>query len=127
MHESPCDPKSEIVDMLLNALSERDFMDQGHAKRLLPSDTVYIKTKSVNGIVVKEGSINSHSAILARAFGVLAISNIDKSIKLINNKDELILDGEKGIAIVRPSKNDKVKYQENDRRKERKLSISIAE
>ena len=88
---------------------------------------MYIKTKSVNGIVVKEGSINSHSAILARAFGVLAISNIDKSIKLINNKDELILDGEKGIAIVLPSKNDKVKYQENDRRKERKLSISIAE
>jgi len=81
------------------------------AKRLLPSDTVYIKTKSVNGIVVKEGSINSHSAILARAFGVPAISNIDKSIELINNKDELILDGEKGIAIVRPSKKDKAKYK----------------
>jgi phosphoenolpyruvate-protein phosphotransferase len=94
------------------------------AKRLLPSDTVYIKTKSVNGIVVKEGSINSHSAILARAFGVPAISNIDKSIGLINDKDELILDGEKGIAIVRPSKKDKAKYKKkinNAARKETKV------
>jgi len=81
------------------------------AKKLLPSDTVYIKTKSVNGIVVKEGSINSHSAILARAFGVPALSKIDKAIELINNNDELILDGEKGIAIVRPNKKDKAKYK----------------
>lgn len=81
------------------------------AKKLLPSDTVHIKTKSVNGFVVKEGSINSHSAILARAFGVPAISKINKPIELINNDDELILDGEKGIAIVRPNKKDKAEYK----------------
>ncbi|MFC1590265.1 phosphoenolpyruvate--protein phosphotransferase [Candidatus Omnitrophota bacterium] len=96
------------------------------AKILLPSDTVYIKTKNVKGIVVKKGSSNSHSAILARAFGVPAISNIDKSIDVINNKDEIILDGEKGIAIVRPSKNDKDKYKTKIRLAARKDIRAIA-
>ncbi|MFC2149237.1 phosphoenolpyruvate--protein phosphotransferase [Candidatus Auribacterota bacterium] len=97
------------------------------AKRLLPSDTVYIKTKSVNGIAVKEGSINSHSAILARAFGVPAISNIDidKEIELINNNDELILDGKKGIVIVRPSEDDKHIYNRKIKDAARKQAKAI--
>jgi len=80
------------------------------AKRLLPSDTVHMKAKSVKGIMVKEGSRNSHSAILARALGVPAISNAGNVYESINNKDELIVDGEKGRVIVCPGKADKSRY-----------------
>ena len=80
------------------------------AARLLPSDTVHMKAKSVKGIVVKKGSRNSHSAILARALGVPAISNIGREYELINSKDKIIIDGEKGIVITYPTEKDKSRY-----------------
>jgi phosphotransferase system enzyme I (PtsI) len=63
---------------------------------------------------------------LARAFGVPAISNIDKPIGLISDKDELILDGEKGITIVRPSVKDKDEYKKKIDNAARKGAEAIA-
>lgn len=80
------------------------------SRRLLPSDTVHMKAKSVKGIVVKEGSQNSHSAILAKALGVPAISNIGSEYESIKSKDKIIIDGGKGIVITYPTEKDKSRY-----------------
>ncbi|HHD82758.1 MAG TPA: phosphoenolpyruvate--protein phosphotransferase, partial [Bacteroidetes bacterium] len=81
------------------------------AKRLLPSDTVHLKRESLKGIVVEEGSHHSHSALLARAFGITAIANIKEGMSQIHNGDDLILDGKNGIVIVNPTKDDKSEYE----------------
>lgn len=82
------------------------------ASRLLPSDTVHIKGKNAKGIFVEHGSKNSHSAILARNLGVPAVANPTDPLSLIEEGDEIILDGEKGLVIVCPDENDKKVYRE---------------
>ncbi|MBD3426841.1 MAG: phosphoenolpyruvate--protein phosphotransferase [Candidatus Omnitrophica bacterium] len=76
------------------------------ASRLLPSDTVHIKGKNAKGIFVENGSRNSHSAILARNLGIPAVANPRQSIYSIEEGASLILDGEKGVAIVNPDQDD---------------------
>ena len=65
------------------------------ASRLLPSDTVHMKGKNAKGIFVEHGSRNSHSAILARNLGIPAVANPSDSLQLIDEGEELILDGKK--------------------------------
>jgi len=93
------------------------------ASRLLPSDTVHIKGKNAKGVLVENGSKNSHSAILARNLGIPAVANPSDSLKLIDEGDDLIIDGEKGLIVVNPNENDKKFYREqilNAKEKEEK-------
>jgi phosphotransferase system enzyme I (PtsI) len=80
------------------------------AARLLPSDTIHIKGKNAKGLFVVHGSKNSHSAILARNLGIPAVANPSEPLRF-NEEDEIILDGEKGIAIVCPDEKDKKFYR----------------
>jgi phosphotransferase system enzyme I (PtsI) len=77
------------------------------SKRLLPSDTVYLKYKNVKGIIVEEGSVASHSAILARALGVPAISGLDRLVSEFTRGEELLLLGDEGVVIVNPTDEEK--------------------
>ncbi len=81
------------------------------AKRLLPSDTVHMKRESLKGVVVEEGSAHSHSALLARAFGLTAISNVNSALRRIHNGDDLLLDGKAGTIIINPTKEDLREYE----------------
>ncbi|MDP8265890.1 MAG: phosphoenolpyruvate--protein phosphotransferase, partial [Candidatus Aceula meridiana] len=76
------------------------------AKRLLPSDTVNLNRKNVQGILLEEGGYNSHSAILARGLGVPAIYCQNESILNIKRKTALLLDGERGKVVVNPDKKE---------------------
>lgn len=82
------------------------------AKRLLPSDTVHMKRESLKGIVVEEGSEHSHSALLARAFGLTAIANVNNALSQIHNGDELLLDGKNGTIIINPTEEDLHKFED---------------
>lgn len=82
------------------------------AKRLLPSDTVHMKRECLKGIVVEEGSAHSHSALLARAFGITAIANVKDISKYIHNGDELLLDGKNGQIIIYPCKEDIQEFED---------------
>jgi phosphotransferase system enzyme I (PtsI) len=73
------------------------------ARRLLPSDTVHMKRENLKGVVVEEGSAHSHSALLARAFGITAVANVAHACDQIRNGDDLLLDGERGKVIVHPT------------------------
>jgi phosphotransferase system enzyme I (PtsI) len=78
------------------------------AKQLLPSDTVHIHRRNVRGILVEVGGYNSHSAILARALAVPAITHIPDLMDVIRTGQELILDGDTGEVILFPTEADKI-------------------
>ncbi|MBD3426429.1 MAG: phosphoenolpyruvate--protein phosphotransferase [Candidatus Omnitrophica bacterium] len=82
------------------------------ARRLLPSDTVRLKRKNVNGIVVEQGSPVSHSAIIARSLGIPGVAEVKGALGEINRGDELILDGYKGTVIKNPTGKEKTFYGE---------------
>lgn len=72
------------------------------AKRLLPSDTVFLSRKTTVGSVVEFGGDGSHAALLTREMGVPAVSGIPNLLKHVFQKDVLLVDGFSGSVIVNP-------------------------
>ncbi len=54
------------------------------------------------GFVIDKGGSNSHTAILARSMNVATVVGIPMASRLIEDGDNLILDGETGVVIVDP-------------------------
>ena len=73
------------------------------ADDLLPSDISKLEETSVQGVILKETSINSHTAILLRASGITSLIADTSQITL--NK-EIILDTIAGVVVCSPEKND---------------------
>lgn len=72
------------------------------AHELLPSDTLTMDKRMVKGIATDAGGRTSHTAILARAFEIPAVLGLRNITAEVRNGDMVIIDGGKGIVIVRP-------------------------
>ncbi|HEY9055131.1 MAG TPA: phosphoenolpyruvate--protein phosphotransferase [Rectinemataceae bacterium] len=72
------------------------------ARELLPSDMVGMARGKVKGIVTESGGRTSHAAILARAFQIPAVLGIGPFIGDVKPYMPIIVDGEKGLAILDP-------------------------
>ncbi len=79
---------------------------------LAPSDTVTMNRRHVLGFVTEQGSVNSHTAILARAFGVPAIVGIEGTVIDITTLTPSILDGYTGKLILNPTAQTLQRYQQ---------------
>lgn len=69
---------------------------------LAPSETASMNRRHVMGFVTEQGSVNSHTAILARSFGIPAIVGLDEAIIDIVTLTPAILDGYSGKLILNP-------------------------
>lgn len=79
---------------------------------LSPSDTVTMNRRHVMGFATEQGSVNSHTAILARSFGVPAIVGIDGTVIDITTLAPAILDGYSGKLILHPSEETLRRYRQ---------------
>lgn len=79
---------------------------------LSPSDTVTLDRQQVLGFATEQGSINSHTAILARSLGIPAIFGLKKSIVDIESMTLSILDGSSGKLILNPTPKSLKHYQD---------------
>ena len=70
---------------------------------LSPSDTASMNRRHVLGFATEQGSVNSHTAILARALGIPAVLGLDGSVIDIKALTPAILDGYTGKLILNPS------------------------
>ena len=68
--------------------------------------------KNVVGIITEVGGVTSHSAILARALEIPAVLSIENCTTSLQDKEHAIVDGEKGIVIINPSKEQLDEYEE---------------
>jgi phosphocarrier protein FPr len=73
------------------------------ANDLLPSEIALLSETKVQGVVLKETSINSHTAILLRASGIPSL--IADTSKIPLNK-EILLDSFAGLVVSTPSNED---------------------
>ncbi|MBD3379808.1 MAG: phosphoenolpyruvate--protein phosphotransferase [Candidatus Omnitrophica bacterium] len=98
------------------------------AKRLLPSDTARLKRSNVKGIIVEQGSDVSHSAIIARALGIPAVTELQNATGIIATKSKIILDGYESIVIKEPTSGELKTYRKKIReiRKEETARIKRA-
>lgn len=78
---------------------------------LLPSDTLLMNKWMVKGIAMDAGGRTSHTAILARSFGIPAILGLRRITKEVSDGDLLIIDGQAGLVIVNPDKETLKRYK----------------
>ncbi|MCF6244263.1 MAG: HPr family phosphocarrier protein [Sulfurovum sp.] len=73
------------------------------ANDLLPSEITQISNSSVQGVLLKNTSMNSHTAILLRSAGIPSLIMDTKQIPL---NQTIILDASSGVVVLSPDKED---------------------
>lgn len=87
------------------------------AHDISPSEATLINPKSVLGIAVEIGGRTSHTAITARALEIPAVLGVEGLISKVGAEDELLIDGDRGIVIVKPTAS-RIQQYETTRRKD---------
>jgi phosphotransferase system enzyme I (PtsI) len=86
---------------------------------LNPSDTAAMDRNHVLGFATEVGSINSHTAILARSLGIPAIVGLQNAIFNLHALSPAILDGYTGKLIINPSEETRDRYEDLQQEKTR--------
>lgn len=61
--------------------------------------------KGLRGIVLEQGSVGSHAAIIARAWAIPMVIHADNITREALNGDPILVDGDQGVAHLRPDDN----------------------
>ncbi len=73
------------------------------AHDLSPADTVQMDKGKIIGFVTDVGSWTAHTAILARSLGIPAVVGLETATSMIPNDLPMIIDGNAGTVILKPS------------------------
>jgi phosphotransferase system enzyme I (PtsI) len=99
----------------LDELTEKSIVI---AYDLSPSDTAMMHKGRVIGFATDIGGRTSHTAIMAKSLEIPAVVGLEKVTDMVQNGDQVILDGIHGIVIVNPNKNFLAKYQKEKKKYE---------
>lgn len=118
LRERTVDIEDVAQRVLRNFSDEGDSRPQGPevshilvAYDLAPSDTASMNRKHVLGFATEQGSVNSHTAILARAFGIPAVVGLEGAVIDVIALAPAILDGYTGKLILHPTAETLERYK----------------
>ena len=74
------------------------------ARRLLPSDTVFLSRSSTVGVLAEFAGPAAHAALLARELGIPCVGGISDLLETVHTGDVVLVDGTTGIAVINPSR-----------------------
>ena len=72
------------------------------AHAMKTSDTIVLSKRKIAGLVLTEGGVSSHVAILAKSFGVPCVVGIEDVTGQIQDGEQVIVDGERGEILLSP-------------------------
>ena len=72
------------------------------ARRLLPSDTVFLSRSSTVAVLAEFAGPAAHAALLARELGIPCVGGIPKLIETLHTGDVVIVNGTEGTAVIHP-------------------------
>ena len=70
------------------------------ADDLTPADTVVMQNQNIAGFITELGGPLSHTAILARSLGIPAVVGIQSARSLLQQEEQLVLDGSNGMVLA---------------------------
>src|SRR6185369_13165748 len=79
--------------------------------RMTPSLVVELKARGALGIASELGGVTSHGVLLARALGVPAVTGITSLSHRVLAGELLVIDGDEGRVVVRPTDETRADYQ----------------
>ncbi|MEM1354651.1 MAG: phosphoenolpyruvate--protein phosphotransferase [Planctomycetota bacterium] len=85
------------------------------AHDLTPSQTAGLNRKMVKAIAIDIGGRTSHTAIIAHALGIPAVVGLKDITRIVASGDTVIVDGNRGAAIVEPDAGQLLEYRQEAR------------
>jgi phosphoenolpyruvate-protein phosphotransferase len=80
--------------------------------RTTPSLVVELKAAGACGIASEVGGATTHGVLLARALGIPAVTGVEALTHQVAGGDLVIVDGDAGVVVLRPSAETRVRYEE---------------
>lgn len=113
----------DIEDRLLRILGGEKRETLGHLKEevvliahdLTPSEAASLDTASIKGFATEVGGRTSHTAILARTLGIPGVVGLGRITTDVYQGDPVIIDGNRGIVIIRPDEDTLEEYQKKEK------------
>ena len=90
------------------------------ARNMGPAALLDYDRKRLRGLVLEEGTTNSHVAIVARALGIPAVGEVANAVGIADPNDAVIVDGTSGSIYFRPSAEVESAYAERVRLRARR-------
>jgi phosphotransferase system enzyme I (PtsI) len=82
------------------------------AHDLTPAETSQINLEWVMGFITDRGGKASHTGIIARSLEIPAVVGLKTATALIRSDDIIIVDGNSGAVIIRPTEESLLRYEE---------------
>jgi phosphoenolpyruvate-protein phosphotransferase len=86
--------------------------------RLLPSDTIFLRSRSTSGVLLEFGSSGSHAALFAREMGLPCISGLADLVGSVADGAVALVDADRGTATIHPDERQRAAFRDNVQRKE---------
>lgn len=96
------------------------------AHDLLPSDTATLDRAHVLGIVTEVGGSTSHTAILARSFGIPAVLGVPGATEALTEGETILLDAQKGNVFISADAESLALFEENRRNFEEDRRVTLS-
>ena len=101
----------DISDRLIGILSKKTSLSESYnepvilvAEDFTPSETLQLDKSKILAFITAKGSLNSHTAILARTMNIPAIIGVDLFSSLQADGELAVIDGFSGNIYVNPDK-----------------------
>ncbi len=97
------------------------------ARNMAAAELLDYSKENLGGLILEDGGAASHVVIVAKALGIPVVGRAAGIISSVENGDEVIVDGQEGVAYLRPggdiklSYSDKIDFQAERQRKYEKL------
>jgi phosphotransferase system enzyme I (PtsI) len=117
---------ADISDRIVRHLSRGKFFSKidresiVFSESLSAADIVLFSRRGIRGCVTDFGGATSHVSIMARALGVPAVVSTHGTSETIQDGDNVVLDGFRGLVVVNPDTETLESY---NRRQERYRSV----
>ena len=99
----------DVSDRLINVLSGKDMRIESYEESVIlaaedftPSETLQLDKSKILAFITSKGSLNSHTAILARTMNIPAIIGVDVYLNKNANGKLAIVDGFTGNVYIDP-------------------------
>jgi phosphotransferase system enzyme I (PtsI) len=104
-----------VINLIQQILKDQQFTMQMElqplkgsiivADDLTPADTVVMQNQNIAGFITELGGPLSHTAILARSLGIPAVVGIQSARTLLQQDEQLVLDGSNGMILAGANEN----------------------
>src|SRR4029077_20960543 len=119
----------EVGERLIRNLTKTPYAAIAHlpegtilvAEDLTPADTALMDPAFVGGFATLLGGAESHTAIMARSLGLPAVLGVAGLLGSVKNGDPLIIDGDEGRVVIRPSPATLAEYHRRQGKHERDI------